>query len=72
MLHYSGTELRRVREDAGVSREQLAIWIGRTASAVIKYETGRIVPSGPVLGRLAGALRCTVDHFYVQAPADVA
>jgi transcriptional regulator with XRE-family HTH domain len=64
MRYYSGSALRDVRELRGMSRELLAVKIDRTASAIHKYEANRVVPSGPVLGRLADALGVDVDAFF--------
>lgn len=39
-----------------MSREQLALEIGRTANAIVRYETGHGQPSIATLGALGAAL----------------
>lgn len=56
-------QIRRVREDAGVSVDELALAIGRKASTVHCYERGVINLSVDTLAAIAMALRVPVDHL---------
>jgi transcriptional regulator with XRE-family HTH domain len=53
---FSGRKLRDVRVARGRSREQLAVEIGRTANAIVRYETGHGQPSIETLAALGAAL----------------
>ncbi len=56
--------LRAHRRAVGLSRDQAAVAIGRTVSALIKYETRRITPTAYALARLADAYGCDIDDFF--------
>ena len=72
MPAFSGVRLRLIREDRGLTKEQLAVNSGRSYSAITKYESGDVVPSGRILGTLAVALGVGVDELFAAAPADPA
>jgi transcriptional regulator with XRE-family HTH domain len=50
---FSGSRLRAAREAAGLSRERVALDIGRSYESVASYELGRVTPPLEVLGTLA-------------------
>jgi transcriptional regulator with XRE-family HTH domain len=65
--------LRQLRQDAGMTLEQVAGAIGMTRSTVSKYETGKILPLVSVVERLADALNADADQrraLIDQATAD--
>lgn len=64
MQRFSGASLRTARESAGLSREQVAVAIGRSAASVQLYELGNVVPPGTVLERLSAALRSPVGEWF--------
>jgi DNA-binding XRE family transcriptional regulator len=64
-LRFSGGRMRAAREDAWLSREQLAVAIGRGYPTVLAYETGRLRPPTAVCKRLARILGCTVADLMV-------
>src|SRR5262245_30097122 len=68
-----GGHLRAVREEAGLSRLELARQAGVTASILRNWEADRGMPSLAVLVRLAGALGVPVERFAegVEDPADL-
>lgn len=66
---FSGTELRRLRVAAGVSVEQLAIHINRTAYAVHQYETGRSAPQAASLAAIADLLDISIDDLFATTEA---
>lgn len=65
---FSGPELRRRRERAGMSRDQLGVAIDRCSYSVWRYEAGRASPSADVLPRLAFAVGCRVEDLFVEEP----
>jgi transcriptional regulator with XRE-family HTH domain len=64
MPAFNGALLRARRESLGRSREAVAVQVGRSVSALTKYESGAVTPSSRTLGALAGALGCSVADFY--------
>lgn len=52
-----GNVIRRAREDAGQTQQQLADRLGVRQVDISRWESGRVVPSGITLGRIAQALR---------------
>ncbi|HLZ39066.1 MAG TPA: helix-turn-helix transcriptional regulator [Mycobacteriales bacterium] len=64
MPAFRGALLRAQRESLGKSVEQLALDVGRSASAIHKYQSDAITPSSRTLGALAAALGCSVADFY--------
>jgi transcriptional regulator with XRE-family HTH domain len=54
-------ELRRLRENAGLSQEALAVKAGMSVGNIRNYEQGRRLPSFPGVVKLAGSLgvECT-------------
>jgi transcriptional regulator with XRE-family HTH domain len=70
MPAFSGALLRAQRESTNLSREAVAVAVGRTASALHKYESGANIPSGRVLGDLAAVLGCGVEAFFGPGAED--
>lgn len=72
--YFSGRRLREARKSAGVSAEQLAISVGRSAYSIHEYELGRVTPGVPVLIGIADALGRPVDDFLdeIEEAANVA
>jgi transcriptional regulator with XRE-family HTH domain len=54
--------LRELRQDAGLTLEQVAGSVGMTRSTLSKYETGKILPAVAMVERLASALRANSDQ----------
>lgn len=48
-----GAKIKKLREDSGLSQEQLAERLGKTRSAVSQYESGKIIPRMGVVEDLA-------------------
>ena len=40
-----GVQLRKMREAAGLSREQVAVYMGKSVSSVVRWETNQKVPT---------------------------
>ena len=59
-----GEQLRRRREELGISRSELADCLGITKSAVGNYETGVSAPKEEVLLRLFDALQVDPNYLY--------
>ena len=66
-----GGHLRRLREDAGLSRAELARRAGVPASTLRQWESDRGMPDLAALVRLAQALGVQVERFAegVEDPA---
>lgn len=65
-MRFSGASLRRQRESAGLSRELLALTIGRSYAAVAAYERGDATPGADMLAKLAAAVHCQLTDLYVD------
>lgn len=61
--HVSGRRLREARKSAGVSAEQLAINVGRSAYSIHEYELGRVTPGTAVLIAIADTLGRPIDDL---------
>ena len=59
-----GEQLRRRREEMGLSRDDLAAMLGVTRSAIGNYETGISTPKERVLLRLFDALQVDPNYLY--------
>lgn len=59
-----GEQLRRRREELGISRSELATRLGVTKSAVGNYETGVSTPKEEILLRLFDALQVDPNYLY--------
>lgn len=66
---FSGRRLREARIAAGISPEQLAVELRRSAHSVQEYERGRVIPPVNVLVTAASLLGCSLDDLIVDAPA---
>ena len=63
MLSVGPGLLRAAREHAGLSREIVAISLGRTVRTIIAYESGQVCPPGDVLVQLAHLYRVQVESL---------
>lgn len=61
--HVSGRRLREARKSAGISAEQLAISVGRSAYSIHEYELGRVTPGTAVLIAIADTLGRPIDDL---------
>ena len=59
----SGRRLREARKSAGISAEQLAINVGRSAYSIHEYELGRVTPGTAVLIAIADTLGRPIDDL---------
>ena len=55
-----GDALRRRREAVGLSREAVAVAIGRSGASIRLYETAKVCPPLAVVHQLSVVLRCSV------------
>jgi transcriptional regulator with XRE-family HTH domain len=62
---FSPAQARARRFAAGLSRDQAAVAVGRTVSAITQIERGDFTPSTATVGRLAAVYRCAVDDLFV-------
>lgn len=61
--------LKKLRQEMGMTQENLAQKMGVTQSMVAKWEAGSSCPRGEVLVRLANLLHCTIDELFGRAPS---
>lgn len=66
---FSGQALRRQRQAAGFTREQLAVAVARSVSSIAAWEQGKVTPGADSLGRVAAVLGCSTDELFA-AEAD--
>ena len=58
-----GETLKKLREDAGMSQEQLGNLLGISKSTIGMYEQGNREPKNAVLVKLASIFKVSVDHL---------
>lgn len=68
----SGRRLLEARKSAGLSAEQLAISVGRSAYTIHEYECGRVTPGTAVLIAIADTLGRPIDDLLVEDTEEVA
>lgn len=66
-----GEEVRRQREELGLTGAQLAARAGMAPSAVSQIETGKRTPSSASVVKLAGALGIAVGELYPKGQAQL-
>lgn len=60
--------LRILRENSGMTQEELARRVGMSAAAISHYETGARTPSLPVFRHIAQILDVSMDVLYAGEP----
>src|SRR5215213_6017312 len=63
-----GEEIRRRRQEKGLTGVQLAAKAGMAPSAISQIETGKRSPHSASVIKLAAALECEVAELYPKAP----
>ena len=66
-MPFSHQRLREIRQERDISREQLAVSVGRSYPSIHHYESGGTVPSIAVAERLAEALGVPVSDLFEEA-----
>ena len=59
-LRFSGSRMQEAREEAWLTREQVAVAIGRGYPTILAYEQGKYRPPAGVCKRIARVLGVTV------------
>jgi transcriptional regulator with XRE-family HTH domain len=70
-LSFSGNRLFQLRTAAGMSREQLAVALGRSHSAVARWEAASLTPAADVLARLAEVFGVGIETLFDAGPPAV-
>ena len=63
-----GPRLARLRQARGLTQEELGAAVGISNRMVAYYERADAVPPGPLLGKLAQALKAPTDELLGLAP----
>ena len=63
-----GKEIRRLREDRGITQEALAEALNVTAQSVSKWERGTSMPDVQMLPQIAVYFGVTIDQLFAMAP----
>ena len=63
-----GKEIRRLREDRGITQEALAEALNVTAQSVSKWERGASMPDVQMLPQIAVFFGVTIDQLFAMAP----
>ncbi|MBE3586531.1 MAG: helix-turn-helix transcriptional regulator [Thermoanaerobacter sp.] len=58
-----GKRIKELREQLGLTQEELAEKVGISRSALANYESGLREPKGDILVRFANALNTTTDYL---------
>ena len=67
---FSPAQLKYLREQAGLTRTDVAFASRRSEQSVSLWERGRVVPPVDVLVRVASLLDCRVGDFFEGAEVD--
>lgn len=62
-MNILSVRIRQLREQQGLSQEQLALEAGTSQRQISKYETGKNEPTAHVLFALAATLNTTSDYL---------
>ena len=63
-----GKEIRRLRNDRGITQEALAAALNVTAQTVSKWECGTSIPDVQMLPEIAVYFGITIDQLFAMAP----
>ena len=63
-----GKEIRRLRNDRGLTQEALAAALNVTAQTVSKWECGNSIPDVQLLPEIAVFFGVTIDQFFAMSP----
>jgi transcriptional regulator with XRE-family HTH domain len=61
---FDGTQLKRLRRSAGLSRDELARLACMPTDSLAKYERNVRTPRADTLGLLSSALACPIDDLF--------
>lgn len=64
---FSAVRLRQLRTERAMSREALAVAIGRSYPSVHNYERGSVVPPTETVEHIADALGCEIGDLFEAA-----
>lgn len=56
--------IRRRREELGISRNALSKKVGVSATAIYKWENKQALPRGRRLQQLSSILNCSIDELF--------
>ena len=63
-----GKEIRRLRNDRGLTQEALAAALNVTAQTVSKWECGNSIPDVQMLPEIAVYFGVTIDQLFAMTP----
>lgn len=65
-------ELRRIRQERGLTQAELAREMSVTQSTIAMWERGAALPNAGKLPILADLLHCSIDELYGRTPPEAA
>ena len=68
MIMEMGKEIRRLRNDRGLTQEALAAALNVTAQTVSKWECGNSIPDVQMLPEIAVYFGVTIDQLFAMTP----
>lgn len=61
------TNLKKIRQEQGLTQQQLAELSGVSRISIVRYESGDVVPGGTNLIKLSNALKCSAENLLKKA-----
>ena len=71
-MEFSPAKLRRLREQRGFTRTELAFHLGMSERAILSWELGWRTPSSPSLTLIREILRCRREDLFDEVKAEAA
>ena len=65
-------ELRRIRQERGLTQAELAREMSVTQSMIAMWERGTALPNAGKVPILADLLQCSIDELYGRTPPEAA
>jgi transcriptional regulator with XRE-family HTH domain len=67
---FSGVTVRRLRREKKIGATAFGAALGKSPFTVMGYEAGRIMPSAPLIARMASLLNVEPGMLFARVPVD--